>query len=88
MGRLNPHPSNPWMDGFLWIIHTNPIQVAPLAMTVDLKTNLKLISIMKRNTFSVSGWSMFKLEKELFLSFSAGLLSFSVLFAQLSGANI
>jgi len=47
-----------------------------------------LIEILARNEFVLTGWSMFVINKHLILSFSGSLITFSVLFANLSGAPV
>ena len=49
---------------------------------------LDLIQLLDRNQLVLTGWSLFTVDKKLLLSFCAGLTSFSVLFANLSGADL
>lgn len=47
-----------------------------------------MIYLIDKNKLQLSGYNLFSVDKKLLLSFCAGLISFSVLFANLSGANI
>lgn len=46
------------------------------------------ICMLERNSLKLTGYNLFEVDKRLLLSFCAGLISFSVLFANLSGADI
>ena len=47
-----------------------------------------LVTFIGRHQFNLTGWSLFEINKSLLVSFVGAIGTFSILFANLSGARI